>query len=341
MRRFSFSCFFTIILLISACSQVTSPAADLTPVTVQLASNHQAYYAGLYAAAQNGYYQREGLSVTLVEGTSDLDVAAVVTSGDAQFGLMGASAVISARADGEPVRALATLLRRDPVVFFSLKESGITHLQDFVGKRVFVTPRLRSRLHAMLRYAGIDPQSVTEVTGGDATALYTGDVDVASGVITSTALSAQQAGYDLNLIYPDDYGVHFYSITLFAADDTINTNPDLVLRFVRATLDGYTDAVGDVQAVGEWVKAYKPNANADFETASMIAMLPYINTGEDHIGWMNPEAWESMAETMRAQGELTVPLDVADVYTLRFIEAIYPTEPQAGALTAVPSGGSS
>ncbi len=45
------------------------------------------------------------------------------------------------------------------------------------------------------------------------------------------------------MIYPDDYGVHFYADTLFTSDDLISTDPDLVLRFLRATLKGWTFAV--------------------------------------------------------------------------------------------------
>jgi len=55
----------------------------------------------------------------------------------------------------------------------------------------------------------------------------------------------------------------------------------------------------------------------------MTASLPLINTGEDYIGWMKPEMWAAMEETLREQGVLTSPLDVESAYTLQFLQEIY------------------
>jgi NitT/TauT family transport system substrate-binding protein len=306
-----------------ACSSSADSTLDLRPITIQLGSTHQALYAGLYAADQNGIYADEGLSVTFVEGSPATDLVTPLLDGTAQFGAVGASTLIQERAEGQPIMAIATILRRDPVVFFSLAESGIVRLEDFVGKRVQVSARLRPRLHGMLGHAGIDSNDVIEVDTGDFTALYSGEIDVASGLVTTSVHAAEQAGYEVNRIYPDDYGVHFYSITVFTSDDLIASDPELVTRFLRATLEGWQYALENPQEIGAIVRDYNPNADADVETASMIAYLPYINTGEDEIGWMKTEIWEGMAAIMREQGELSAPLDVTDVYTTQFIEEIY------------------
>ena len=55
----------------------------------------------------------------------------------------------------------------------------------------------------------------------------------------------------------------------------------------------------------------------------MTASIPLINTGEDDIGWMKPEIWTGMEQTLREQGVLTAPVDVTQVYTLQFLEEIY------------------
>ena len=56
---------------------------------------------------------------------------------------------------------------------------------------------------------------------------------------------------------------------------------------------------------------------------NMSASLPLINTGEDFIGGMKPEIRSGMAQTRREQGVLTATLDVTQVYSLRFLQAIY------------------
>ena len=74
---------------------------------------------------------------------------------------------------------------------------------------------------------------------------------------------------------------------------------------------------------GELVQKYNPNADRASEIAKMTASLPLVNTGQDHIGWMKPEVWAGMEQMLREQGVLTAPLDVTQVYTMQFLEAIY------------------
>ena len=94
----------SVILVLSACTPAKAPAA-LTPITVQLQWTHQAEFAGLYAADQNGYYADEGLKVTFLEGGSTVDNLATVINGQAQFGTASAEQLISAKAEGKPLRA--------------------------------------------------------------------------------------------------------------------------------------------------------------------------------------------------------------------------------------------
>jgi NitT/TauT family transport system substrate-binding protein len=150
-----------------------------------------------------------------------------------------------------------------------------------------------------------------------------GQVPVWGSYLNVFVTEVKQAGYKVNIIYPDDYGVHFYGNSLFARDDTLAKNPDLVRRFLRATLKGWTFAVENPTAVGPMVVKYKPNANAALENAEMIASIPFVNTGDDYIGWMKPEIWAGMEKTLREQAVLTQPLDVAQVYTMQFVKEIY------------------
>jgi NitT/TauT family transport system substrate-binding protein len=311
-----------LLLFVSACAPAVQ-TANLIPINIQLGTTHQAVYGGFYAAVQNGDYAHEGLDVSFIEGETGIDQTASMLDGTAQFGVMGASALISQRAAGKPVRAIATIFRRDPVVFFSLASSGIVHLQDFVGKKVLVSPILISRLYAMLSKAEIDRNSIQIVKTGSFTDLYTGKVDVASSLITSGALATQQAGHAINIIFPDNYGVHFYSTVIYATDDYIASHPDVITKFLRATFQGWSEAVEDPQAVGPMVAHYNPKADAEFESASMVASLPYVNTGEDHIGWMKPDVWSHMLKTMQDEDEVKTSLDIQDVYTMDFIQRIY------------------
>jgi NitT/TauT family transport system substrate-binding protein len=97
----------------------------------------------------------------------------------------------------------------------------------------------------------------------------------------------------------------------------------LTLRFLRAALKGWIYAIENPTEVGQMVLKYNPNANVELENAKMATSLPLINTGEDHIGWMKPDDWTNMEQTIINEGALSSRLDVTQVYTMQFLEQIY------------------
>ncbi len=307
----------------SACTSTKTPVT-LTPITVQLIWTHQAQFAGFYAADQKGYYADEGLAVTFLEGGPNVGRWTSVLDGTTQFGLAAADEMILARSEGKPFRTIAVIFRRSPVVFITLADSGITRPEDFAGMQIRAPANTVPTLHAMTARVGVSPSQYTEVNLPSDLALFaTGEVPVWGVYINSFVVSAQQAGYQLNIIYPDDYGVHFYADTVFTTDDMIANNPDLVTHFLRATLKGWTYAVENPSEVPVMVQKVLPAADATIEIDRMTASIPLVNTGEDHIGWMKPEIWVGMEQTLSEQDVLTAPLDVTQVYTMQFLEEIY------------------
>jgi NitT/TauT family transport system substrate-binding protein len=312
-----------ILFAVPACGRTPTP--PLTPITIQLRWTHQAQFAGFYAADQNGYYAAEGLAVTFLEGGPTVDFIAPVLDGAAQFSVTNSDDLLVARADDKPVRAIAVIARRSPSVFIALASSGITSPQDFVGKTIQTGPSGLPRLRTMMAKVDIRPDQyqIANITP-DLNAFYSGAVDVRTVILTNEVLAARAAGYQINVIYPDDYGIHFYSDTLFTNDDLIASNPDLVLRVTRATLKGWAWAVENPTKIGAMVVKYRSDADPAFEVTKMTASLPTVNTGEDHIGWMRPEVWLGMEKTLREQQVLTKTVAITDVYTMQFLNAIYP-----------------
>jgi NitT/TauT family transport system substrate-binding protein len=308
-----------------SCAPKAKPTAPLTPITVQLAWTHQSSFAGLYAADQNGYYAEEGLAVTFLPGGPTIDNMAAVWDGKAQFGITSADALFIARTQGKTLRAIAADFRRSPAVFVTLADSGITRPQDFAGKTVRSTASTVVTLHAMTAFVGLSPSQYSEITTlpSDVAMFASGEVPIWAMLINGQAVAVQQAGYKVNIIYPDNYGVHFYGEVIITTEEMIKNNPDLALRFLRATLKGWTYAVENPDSVSSMVAKYEPKADSAVEKERMVVSLPFINTGEDHIGWMKAEIWNGMEKTLRDQGILPKPLDASQVYDMQFLEEIY------------------
>lgn len=320
------SCLYYVLLLIllpgvPSCSPIPT-VPELTPITVQLRWTHQSQFAGFYAADQNGDYAAEGLDVTFLEGGPDVDIHAPVSQGLAQFGVAGAETLILKRAAGIPFRAVATIYRRNPLVFMTLADSGITRPQDFAGKTILVASFNQAILHAMTSHVGVTPDRYDEACC-NIDGFYTGEFQVAHAYLTNEVINASKEGHQINIINPDDYGVHFYADTLYVNDDFMIQDPDIIRRFLRATLKGWTYAVENPEAVGPLVRNYNPDVDPDLEAAKMIASIPLVNTGEDFIGWMEPDIWAGMEKTLREQEILVEPLNIEEVYTMQFVEEIY------------------
>jgi NitT/TauT family transport system substrate-binding protein len=323
-RAGSFLLLMLLALFVTSACSTTASASELTPVTVQLSWTHQAEFAGLYAAEQQGYFRDEGLEVQFLEGGPEVDFIKPVVDGQAQFGIAQPADLILARAAGKPVRSIAVIFRRSPIVFISQEDSGIVRPQDFVGKKVRTAVTVDQTLRAMMAKEGISEDQYERVyLPSDIGQFASGDVPVWGGFINVFVLEVQQAGFKVNIISPDDYGVHFYGDALITTDSMIQKNPDLVERFLRATLKGWAYALENPETIGTYIGKYTPNANADMEARKMIASIPLINTGEDHIGWMKQETWDAMMQTLRKQGDLQGTLEAVDVYTMQFLEGIY------------------
>jgi NitT/TauT family transport system substrate-binding protein len=315
---------FAPIVLQSLAGCRTAPPPPPTPITVQLSFTHQAQFAGFYAAEQKGYYAREGLEVTLAEGGPGVSQIDPLLGGSAQFSVLPAEQVVLARADGKPIRAIAAIFRRSPRAYVALAESGIRRPEDFAGKTISVSQGGNSQRVAILHRVGIDADQYARVDPDpDLGQLTSGAVDVRAVWITNEVLTLRSQGYELNVIVPDNYGIHGYADVIATTDETIGTDPDLVLRLARATLEGWTYAVEHPGEAGDLVLKYNPRTGPDFQVQQMAVSLPLVNTGEDFIGWMKPELWAGMERTLREQDLLAAPLDVAQAYTLDFLQQVY------------------
>lgn len=294
------------------------------PVALQLSWHHSSASAGYYAAAENGAYADEGLGVEFVEGGARIDQVQSVLDGDAQFGLVNAHELIEARAEGKPVRAIAVVQQLNPTIFISLQKSGITHPRQFTGKTIRAPVGSVAIVRATAERFGIGPDQYTVVSIRESDRFYSGDIDIWTGVQYHTTTRMEKLGHDLHVMYPDNYGVHFYGTCIIATDDYIAAHPDIVQRFLRATLmGGWQNVVRDPASAGSLTALHDPNVDQAVENSFLATMIPLISPGGVDLGWMEPAVWAAMADDLVGIGVLDGPIDPTDLYTMRFLEEIY------------------
>jgi len=320
----------TLLLVLLASGVLTAchtPAPERDEITVQLSWFHTVEFAGFYAAEQQGYYAEENLTVRLLPGGFDILPWEEVADGKADFGVTGGDSLLIARSKGLPLEAIATIFRESPVVLMALAESGIETPWDMAGKRVGMTsPAMDNtndiQLLAMLQRLGIDRSQIEFVAIEDysVNSLTSGAMDVYNGFSTNEVVEAQLKGVAVNQIFPQDYDVLIYPNVLFADEQMVEEQPELVERFVRATLRGYQYAIENPVEAAELALRYDEKLDLAFQRASMDAEIPLIDTGDASIGTMEGVVWQRTQDILVGSGFISSTVDLSTFYTNEFVE---------------------
>lgn len=223
----------------------TAAARESEAVSLQLKWDYQFQFAGYIAAKEKGFYQAEGLDVTLKPRRPGINVIEQVISGEAEYGV-GGMGILAHYANGAPIKALAAIFQHDALIFMSLANSGIVSPYEFAGKKIMFddTTGNDAVLRALLDDAGIDFDNIIAVEQDMGTqSLTSGRVDVLSGYITDQPFQFQQQNTAINLISPHNYGFDFYGDLLFTNRAELNQHPGRVKRMLRASLRGWEYAL--------------------------------------------------------------------------------------------------
>jgi len=317
--------FFVLILVISGCTQ-NIKENELQEITVKLKWLHQAQFAGNYVAVEKGFYANEKLKVNLGPFSFEDPTIDSVVNGTAVFGITGADELILARSKGLTLKAFAVIYKINPVCAYSLKESGITNPLDFIGKNIGLERGTNVEIlyYAMMGKLDINRSQINELTTGyDATELLNGITDVSTGYLINEPHQVIEAGYEVNTILMADYGVNMYADVLFATEDTINNNPELVEKFLRATLEGWQYAIDHNGEAIDIVLEYVTNGSRSHEMYMLNSSIPLIQTGETPIGWMKKDEWMQVQDILLEQNITDAEINIENVYTMDFLEKIY------------------
>lgn len=236
-------------------------AADAVTFVTDFGFNgRHAYY---YVALDKGYYKQAGMDVKIVRGQGSTDAVKQVASGTAQFGFADTSAVIFAKAnDGIPIKLVSVIYAKPPHAIYVLKDSGISKPKDLEGRKLADTAfsAMPKMFGAYAKAAGIDASKVTwVVAGSDALPgmLALGRVDgIGQYTVGEPLLKKAAAPKDIVALTYSDAGLDYYGSGIVTMESTLQSNPDLVKRFVAATLRGLKDAIANPQQAGEIMHKY-------------------------------------------------------------------------------------
>lgn len=258
---------------------------DTVHLSVRLGWLVNANSAGQLVAQVRGFYREEGLEVEFHEGGLVDPSVKTVSSGVDDIGFANApDLVINARSNGAPLRIVAVIHREAYHAFFVRADSKIVHPRDWVGHSVGVkvgSPTYTLYL-ALVNKFNIDRAAIREVPlGFDLRPFLVGDIDVYPGALTNEYVTLSLQGLDVQALRPGDFGIPTMGNVVFATEAMCRDRPDVIRRFVRATMRGWEwcREPSHRELVLDYLQERNPAIVRAQEDLALDAALPLVGDG--------------------------------------------------------------
>jgi NitT/TauT family transport system substrate-binding protein len=283
-------------------------------------------HGGFFQALADGTYKKYGLDVTIVPGGPNDNNRMLLIAGKLDF-FMSANTLQSfdAVANNVPVVAVAAMFQKDPQVFVTHPESNIKKLEDLKPLTLFVSKEGISSYFQWLKSEyGFSEAKVRPYTFNSQPFLVNGQ-SAMQGYVTSEPFAIEKAAkFKPGVILLADYGFNAYSTLIETRQEITDTKPDLVQRFVDASIIGwYHYLYGDNAPGNAMIKKLNPDMTDELLAYSVARMREYgiVDSGDalrDGIGAMTDARVASFFDKMVRAGVVRGDIDFRKAYTLRF-----------------------
>lgn len=321
-------------MLVGSCAP-SAPTAEPTvePASTTMAMTFMAGYrpqanlpfVGVYVAQEKGFFADEGLAVTIEHSPGSGQHLQLTTSGEVQVTTQDAAVLLRRRSDpGLPLVSFALLGQRGQQAFASLASSGMGTPKDWEGHLVGYKGTPPPDLFALLDAAGANADRIELVNVGfDPRVLTEGQVDVYPVFKSNEPYLIHSWGYEVTLWDAADYGIPTLGLTYVTSDDTLRDHPEMLTRFLRASLAGieYADAHRD-EAVDIVLSYTGPETDPAHMRFMLDAeLLDYVGevTERYGVGWQTADQWGDLMDLLVA-AEVMAPIDVSTVFTNQILE---------------------
>jgi NitT/TauT family transport system substrate-binding protein len=300
---------------------------DLTPITLNEVA-HSVFYAPQYAAIELGYFEEEGIDLTLVNGAGADKVMTALVSGDAQIGFMGSEASIYTYAGGAEDYAVnfAQLTQRAGNFLVGRTEDEAFQWETLKGKKV-----LGGRAGGMpqmvfeyiLKKNGIDPKTDLTIDqsinfGLTAAAFTNSDADYTVEFEPfATGLELEGNGYVVASLGRDSGYVPYTAYS--AKKSYIEANPEIIQKFTNAIQKGI-DYVNS-HSPEEIAKVIKPQ----FEETPLENITKIVERYQEQDTWkedtlFQKDSFDLLQNILEEAGELPARVPYEDLVTTEFSE---------------------
>lgn len=318
----------TMLAAATAAFIATTSGAAIANDAVSLRLNW--YLGGLhvpfYYGRDEGFFAEEGIDLTINEGRGSANTVQVVAAGSDTFGMADSSSLIGLAAQGAEIKSVMSMLNSTGFSVISLAETGIRTPKDLEGKSLAVSPGdpLAALLEAVAKANDVDLSTINFVQVDPAAKVVTvleGRADALLGGADDQYFLIKYQGHEPHALRYSEHGANIVGMTILTSTDLIENNPDLVERFVRASVRSWQAAIENPEAAAEAGLREKPDLNFDSTLDQLIVDIELLDSeaSTGRIGYGAEEDWTRTLDLLRQYRGLETDLDWTAFHTNAFV----------------------
>jgi len=319
-----------IVLCLCSCSEEgenISAEDNLIEITFATDWKAQAEQGGFYQALAAGLYEKKGLKVKIIQGSSNVNVPRLIASNAIEFGIGSNSFIpLNMVANKIPGKAVMAIFQKDPQIIMTHPENDIRNLEDMRDLPIMISDASIGAFWLWLKSKyGFTDSQIRKKTFSLAPFL-SNKSSIQQGYLTSEPfLVEKEADFAPRVFLLADYGYPSYGAMVLASSEVITNNPEIVKAFVNASIEGWRQYIYEDPSLGnELIMLENNEMKEDILLQAIKKIRNYelvsneISKGLD-IGLMTDIKWESFFETMASNGVYEKNLKWRESFTLDFI----------------------
>ena len=286
----------------------------------------EAEHGGYYQAIATGIYRGHGLEVTLRQGGPQVNHAQLLAAGRLDFNLAPNSfGPLNFASQNIPMVAVAAIFQKDPSVLIAHPGQGDDSLAALKGKPIMIgsDTRVTSWMFLKNKFGYTDDQ-IRPYTFSVAPFLADPNA-IQQGYLSSEPFTIESQGVKPVVLLLADAGYSSYGSLIQTSEKLAREKPDLVERFVDASVEGwYSYLYGDPAPGNELIKRDNPEMTDALLAYGIAKIKEYgmVDSGAAKtygIGAMTDARWRDFFDTMSKAGVYPKDLDFRKAYTLHFV----------------------
>jgi NitT/TauT family transport system substrate-binding protein len=286
----------------------------------------EAEHGGYYQAIATGIYQRYGLDVKLRPGGPQVNHAQLLAAGVLDFNIASNSFVpLNFVAENVPMVAVAAIFQKDPSVLIAHPGQGDDSLAALKGKPIMIgsDTRVTSWQFLKEKFGYTDDQ--IRPYGFSVAPFLADPTAIQQGYLTSEPFTIEKAGVHPVVMLLADAGYSSYGALIETSEKLVRDKPDLVARFVNASIEGwYSYLYGDPAPANVLIKLDNPEITDALLAYGREKIKEYgiVDSGDakkNGIGAMSEARWRDFFDGMTKAGLYPASLDFRRAFTGQFV----------------------